>query len=655
MHRNRDNGESRRPRGRKFVNPVLAEAVALARQRQLHGATATAEGEEPNGKNDAHDNQGEKYQQKQEDEERERIKKASTSRWAEDDEDEDEGKGDDMKKEGSKKRQHSPIVWHPQSKVPRSEATGGLKVGMGMAERAQAELEEFRQRQQELRQQHQEEEEKEQVQEGGSSPEEDAHIRREGSSVPNQLDQLNGDDDGMLRDIEELDGDLEVVEEKVEVEVVEEEEEKEEEPGPVMGPSAPPPPRHQQRQFDDSAEDDDEERPLPASPPRYLEVEEIEGYPEPEDIVSEEEKGNEGEENKGVATTKTKASMLNECRSVENYEKLNRISEGSYGVVYRAKNRATGEICALKKVKLDKERDGFPLTSIREINVLLSLSHPSIVNVSEVVVGSSLDAVFMVMEYADHDLKGVMDKRMTDPFTISEVKCLMQQLLSGVAYLHSNWVIHRDLKTSNILYTNKGHLKICDFGLARQYGEPLKPYTQLVVTLWYRAPELLLGAKVYSTAVDVWSCGCIMAELLSKKPLFSGQTEISQLNTILKTIGTPTEASWPGLESLPNFKLFSLHPVPKSGSMQRNGEPAYAELRRKFPPPGPSYFGRPTLSDSGFDLLRGLLELCPQKRLSAAEALRHPWFQEHPLPKREDMMPTFPETNSALHHSTAYE
>jgi cell division cycle 2-like protein len=150
-------------------------------------------------------------------------------------------------------------------------------------------------------------------------------------------------------------------------------------------------------------------------------------------------------------------------------------------------------VCALKKVKLEKERDGFPLTSVREINVLLSLAHPNIVNVSEVVVGSSLDSVFMVMEYADHDLKSVMERRLTQPFSTAEVKCLMRQLLAGTAYLHHNWVLHRDLKTSNILYTNAGQLKICDFGLARQYGSPLKPYTHLVVTLWYRAPELLLG------------------------------------------------------------------------------------------------------------------------------------------------------------------
>jgi cell division cycle 2-like protein len=246
----------------------------------------------------------------------------------------------------------------------------------------------------------------------------------------------------------------------------------------------------------------------------------------------------------------------------------------------------------------------------------------------------------MVMEYADHDLKAVMDKRMHQPFTISEVKCLMHQLLSGIAYLHGNWVIHRDLKTSNILYTNKGQLKICDFGLARQYGEPLKPYTQLVVTLWYRSPELLLGAKTYSTAVDVWSCGCIMAELLAKRPLFIGTNEISQLDAIFRVLGCPTSETWPGIENLENFKKFNF----------KGSRSVRSSLRSHFPAPGASaYEEKPTISNSGFDLLQGLLELCPEKRISAQEALDHPWFREHPLPKDPAMMPTFPGTNESLH------
>lgn len=177
--------------------------------------------------------------------------------------------------------------------------------------------------------------------------------------------------------------------------------------------------------------------------------------------------------------------MLQGCRSVDEFERLNKIDEGTYGVVYRARDKKTGEIVALKKVKMEKEREGFPLTSLREINILLSFHHPSIVDVKEVVVGSSLDSIFMVMEYMEHDLKGLMET-MKQPFSQSEVKCLMLQLLEGIKYLHDNWVLHRDLKTSNLLLNNCGELKICDFGLARQYGSPLKPYTHLVVTLWYR-------------------------------------------------------------------------------------------------------------------------------------------------------------------------
>uniref|UniRef100_A0A2P2M8V0 cyclin-dependent kinase n=1 Tax=Rhizophora mucronata TaxID=61149 RepID=A0A2P2M8V0_RHIMU len=290
-------------------------------------------------------------------------------------------------------------------------------------------------------------------------------------------------------------------------------------------------------------------------------------------------------------------NMLLGCRSVDEFERLNKIDEGTYGVVYRAKDKRTDEIVALKKVKMEKEREGFPLTSLREINILLSFHHPSIVDVKEVVVGSNLDSIFMVMEYMEHDLKGLMES-MKQPFSQSEVKCLMLQLLEGIKYLHDNWVLHRDLKTSNLLLNNRGELKICDFGLARQYGSPLKPYTHLVVTLWYRAPELLLGAKQYSTAIDMWSLGCIMAELLSKEPLFNGKTEFDQLDKIFRTLGTPNETIWPGFSKLPGVKVnFVKH--------------QYNLLRKKFP--ATSFTGSPVLSDSGFDLLNKLLTYDPEK------------------------------------------
>nr|KYP52963.1 Cyclin-dependent kinase G-2 [Cajanus cajan] len=248
-------------------------------------------------------------------------------------------------------------------------------------------------------------------------------------------------------------------------------------------------------------------------------------------------------------------NMLQGCRSVDEFERLNKIDEGTYGVVYRARDKKTGEIVALKKVKMEKEKE------------------------------------------------------------------------EGVKYLHDNWVLHRDLKTSNLLLNNRGELKICDFGLARQYGSPLKPYTHLVVTLWYRAPELLLGSKQYSTAIDMWSLGCIMAELLSKEPLFNGKTEFDQLDKIFRILGTPNETIWPGFSKLPGVKVnFVKH--------------QFNLLRKKFP--ATSFTGSPVLSDSGFDLLNKLLTYDPEKRITAEAALNHEWFREVPLPKSKEFMPTFP-------------
>ncbi|XP_030440184.2 cyclin-dependent kinase G-2 [Syzygium oleosum] len=326
-------------------------------------------------------------------------------------------------------------------------------------------------------------------------------------------------------------------------------------------------------------------------------------------------------------------NMLDSCRSVFEYERLNKINEGTYGVVYRARDKKTGEIVALKKVKMNKQDSdgGFPLTSLREINILLSLNHPSVVGVKEVVMGDA-DSIFMVMEYMEHDLKGLMETRKR-PFSTSEVKCLMLQLLEGVKYLHDNWVLHRDFKTSNLLLNNKGELKICDFGLSRQYGSPLKPYTPLVVTMWYRAPELLLGAKQYSTAIDMWSIGCIMAEMLASEPLFKGNSEVNQLDKIFRTLGTPSEKIWPGFSELP-------------GSKANFVKQPYNLLRKKFP--AASFTGTTVLSESGFDLLNRLLTYDPEMRITADEALEHDWFCEVPLPTSKDFMPTFPPLHTVV-------
>ena len=308
------------------------------------------------------------------------------------------------------------------------------------------------------------------------------------------------------------------------------------------------------------------------------------------------------------------------CRSVECFQKLGHIDEGTYGVVFKARDKETGEIAALKKVKMDKEKEGFPVTALREINTLLQLQHKNIVYVSEVVVGRSIDQVFMVMEYCGRDLNRMMDD-MNRGFTLPECKCLAWQLLSGVSYLHENWVLHRDLKTTNVLFNDLGELKICDFGLAREYGSPLNNYTPLVCTLWYRPPELLLGEKKYSYAVDNWSLGCIIAELLQGKPLFPGRTEIDQIDKHFRMLGTPNEQIWPKFKSLPHATKvnFAVHP--------------HNSLRQRFP----KYRERedeieigPGISDAGFDLLNGLLVFDPERRLSSTEALKSSWFAEAP-------------------------
>ncbi|KAG4933049.1 Cyclin-dependent kinase G-2 [Glycine soja] len=332
----------------------------------------------------------------------------------------------------------------------------------------------------------------------------------------------------------------------------------------------------------------------------------------------------DSDETGGLMHGQRNINMLQSCRSVCEFEMIKKINEGTYGVVYKARDKKTGELVALKKVKTNIERDGYPMSSLREINILLSFNHASIVNVKEVVV-DDFDGTFMVMEHMEYDLKGLMEVK-KQPFSMSEIKSLMRQLLEGVKYLHDNWVIHRDLKSSNILLNHDGELKICDFGLSRQYGSPLKPYTPLVVTLWYRAPELLLGAKEYSTSIDMWSVGCIMAELIAKEPLFRGKSELEQLDKIFRTLGTPDEKIWPGLSKLPGAKAnFVKQPI--------------NTLRKKFP--AASFTGLPVLSELGFDLLKRLLTYDPEKRITAEDALLHDWFHEAPLPK-SDFKPIFP-------------
>ncbi|RUS76019.1 hypothetical protein EGW08_016224 [Elysia chlorotica] len=321
---------------------------------------------------------------------------------------------------------------------------------------------------------------------------------------------------------------------------------------------------------------------------------------------------------------------LGKCRSVTDFEKLNRVGEGTYGIVYRARDVESNKIVVLKKMKFDNttQKNGIHITGLREINILLNLSHENIVEMTEVVVGKSLESIFLVMEYCEQDLASLLDN-MAAPFSEPQVKCIMLQLLSGLQYLHENFIIHRDLKVSNLLMTDKGCVKIADFGLARKYELPLKPMTPTVVTLWYRAPELLLGSKTHTTAIDIWSAGCIMGELLAHKPLLPGRSEMHQIDLILDMLGTPNDAIWPEFSSLPALENFTLKKQP------------YNNLKHTFP----------WLSEAGIRLLNVLFMYDPKRRISAEDSLQSSYFKEQPRPCDPEFMPSFPQHRLKRKHS----
>ncbi|CAK0782912.1 hypothetical protein CVIRNUC_006107 [Coccomyxa viridis] len=305
--------------------------------------------------------------------------------------------------------------------------------------------------------------------------------------------------------------------------------------------------------------------------------------------------------------------------AVSNYEKISRIGEGTYGVVYKARDRTTGEVVALKQVRMERERDGIPVTSMREIRVLQQCRHPNIVHLKKVVTGSKPDSIFLVFEYCTHDLGQLVDA-MPRPFSPSEVKCLMLQLLEAVNFLHSHWIMSRDLKLPNLLLTNSGQLKICDFGLARYFHTSDESYTPKVVTLWYRAPEIFLGQDAYTEAIDMWAVGCIFGELLRNEPLFPGRSEAEMLERMVRLLGSPHENIWPGFTQLP-----------EAGSLKFPSQP-YNFVAREFP----------NASVGAISLLKKLLMYDPGQRLSARAALRHGYFQEQPPPKQPADFPTFP-------------
>jgi len=316
---------------------------------------------------------------------------------------------------------------------------------------------------------------------------------------------------------------------------------------------------------------------------------------------------------------------------VELFDKLEQIGEGTYGKVYMAKNRETGDIVALKKVRMANEKEGFPITAIREIKILKELHHENVVQLKEIVTSKATKenkgkaGIYMVFEYMDHDLTGLMlnEGKHWKP-TPAQIKCYMKQLLEGLHYCHVNNVLHRDIKGSNLLMDNKGHLKLADFGLARPFTDQQNSnYTNRVITLWYRPPELLLGAIQYGPAIDMWSAGCILTELLIGKAIFPGKGEVDQLELIFKLCGTPNEQNWADVDKLPWWHMFK-----PQKDIKRNLAESLSKLS-------------PGIGREALELVDRLLTLDPKKRITAAEALDSNYFWTEPHPAKESDLPKY--------------
>ncbi|KAK3040829.1 hypothetical protein RJ639_029173 [Escallonia herrerae] len=328
---------------------------------------------------------------------------------------------------------------------------------------------------------------------------------------------------------------------------------------------------------------------------------------------------------------------------LQQYDLIGKIGEGAYGLVFLAKtNSNPSKFVAIKKFKPSSYGDGVSPTAIREIMLLRETAHENVVKLVNVHVDHVNMSLYLAFDYADHDLYGIIKhhrdnvKRAINQYT---VKSLLWQLLDGLNYLHSNWIVHRDIKPANVLVMGEGEeqgvVKIADFGLARIFRAPLKPLSLngVVVTIWYRAPELLLGAKHYTTVVDIWAVGCIFAELLTLTPLFPGQDlqgrptpfQIDQLDKIFRVLGHPTREKWPKLVDLPHWQSNQQH-----------------IQECKYGSPGLYNVVHVSPKSPAYDLLSKMLEYDPQKRITAAQALEHEYFRMEPLPGRNALVPPQP-------------
>ena len=318
---------------------------------------------------------------------------------------------------------------------------------------------------------------------------------------------------------------------------------------------------------------------------------------------------------------------------------MRKLGEGTFGEVHQARHVQSGTVVALKRIIINVEKEGFPLTSLREIKLLKMLYHDNVLKLNEMAVerpegvGRKRANLYMVTPYMDHDLSGLLNNPDVH-FSEGQIKCYMLQFLRGLRYLHGENIIHRDLKAANILINNRGRLIIADFGLARHYegvppqrgrgnGVAKRDYTGLVVTRWYRPPELLFNLKKYTPAVDMWGAGCVFGEMFKRKPILQGTSEINQVEKIFDLVGSCNDANMPGWDKLPGcegIKKWQYRP---------------GNLSQVFREEGPGVIS----------LLSELLKLDWHKRINAIDAIEHPYFKQEPLPMREEDIPTFADSH----------
>ncbi|KAI0693175.1 kinase-like domain-containing protein [Cerioporus squamosus] len=287
------------------------------------------------------------------------------------------------------------------------------------------------------------------------------------------------------------------------------------------------------------------------------------------------------------------------------WTKDQKIGEGTYAVVYRGRELAT---CR----KVGQFKDGLDMSAIREVKFLRELKHQNVIELLDVF--SSKKNLNLVLEFLDTDLELVIKDRSL-VFLPADIKSWMAMTFRGLEFCHRNFILHRDLKPNNLLIASDGQLKIADFGLARDFADPGYKMTCQVITRWYRPPELLWGCRYYSTAVDIWSVGCIFAELMLRTPYLPGETDMDQLKTIFRALGTPTEEDWPGHTKLPDY-------VPV-------GQFPRAPLRDLFT----------AASADCLNLLSKCLIYDPKRRVSAKDALNHPYFFALPYPSHPSKLP----------------